>query len=206
VEIQRFNKTELEKIAENFLSKYAAPGSGKYDGRCMRIEAVIESYGCTIFPIPGLAEIAEAYVPFKPGYIFADEGQYLSGSFRWRFTLAEELAHILIHRPLFQGQSAIQVKDLQEQITDDQYQYMEQNAKYLAGALLMRHDEFKAQFQHFYDLQSQRITNRLQILRYVIRQLSMDFHVSCYAAALRSLHVGLIDQPQLDTLLESFNW
>lgn len=204
--VKNHDNESLEKLAEGFLNQWA---KGKYDGYSLRIESTIESYGYYIFSIPGLAEIAEAYIPAKPGYIFVDEEQYYSAStisFRWRFTIAEELAHILIHRPAFEGKMPEQIIKIQESYTDADYQIIERNAKFLAGCLLMPRTAFKTRFAHFQALQAQRSTNALSIHRYVVRQLSMDFNVSCYAVALRALHLGIFDQQQLDDLIESFGW
>jgi hypothetical protein len=202
--VKSHSNANLEKIAEDFLKQY---GQGKYDGLCLCIEWVIESFGYQIFPIPGLAEIAEAYIPAKPGYIFVDEEQYLTGiSFRWRFTIAEELAHILIHRPLFEGKSAKQIAQIQEGFSDDDYRIIEKNAKFLAGCILMPRTDFQKRFDYFYEVQSQRTSNLLTILKYVVRQLSMDFFVSCHSVSIRALHLGLIDQQQLEDLMESFGW
>jgi Zn-dependent peptidase ImmA (M78 family) len=167
-----------------------------------------EALGYYIFQVPGLAEIAEAYVPAKPGYIFVDEDQYQKAviSFRWRFTIAEELAHILLHRPFFEGKSTKQISQIRDGFSDDDYRIIEKNAKYLAGCILMPRTEFKARFGHFAEIQSQKTSNRLHLLRYVVRQLSMDFNISCYSVSLRALHLGLIDQEQLDDLIESFGW
>lgn len=200
--VKNYDKPSLEKISEDFLKHNA---QGKYDNRMLLIEPLIESYGYQIFPIPGLAEIAEAYLPAKPGYIFVDEEQYLNGtSFRWRFTIAEELAHILIHRPIFEGKPIEEIIRIQEELSDADYQVIERNAKYLAGCILMPQHFFNDRFSHFVDIQSQKTSNSLKILKYVVRQLSMDFNVSCYSVAIRALHLGLIDQQQLDDLLECF--
>jgi Zn-dependent peptidase ImmA (M78 family) len=154
--------------------------------------------------VPGLAEIAEAYVPLKEGYIFVDEDQYMNAeTFRWRFTLAEELAHILIHRPMFKGMSVEQITQFQDSLTDEQYLAMEREAKYLAGSLLMPQTGFTERFRHFYELQSSRVTNELMIHRYVVRQLSFDFNVSFHSVALRALKLNLFDQQQFDDLMES---
>jgi Zn-dependent peptidase ImmA (M78 family) len=202
--VKNHSNEDLETIAENFLAQRAR---GKYDGHSLRIEALIESTGYYIFQIPGLAEIAEAYIPAMPGYIFVDEEQYLNGiSFRWRFTIAEELAHVLIHRPLFEGKSSKEIIKIQDGYTDADYRIIEKNAKFLAGSILMPRGVFRERFAHFQALQSQRSANVLDILKYAVRQLSRDFNVSCYAVALRALHLEIIDQQQLDDLIESFGW
>jgi hypothetical protein len=202
--VKNYTNEELEHIAEDFLSRRA---QGKYDGRSLRIESLIESLGYYIFSVPGLAEIAEAYVPAMPGYIFVDEDQYQQSviSFRWRFTIAEELAHILIHRPLFEGKSAAEITEIQQAFSDEEYRIIEKNAKYLAGSILMPMEVFQSRFEYFADIQYQKkVVNSLKILKYIVRQLSMDFNVSCHAVSMRSMQLGLIDQQQLEDLQECF--
>ena len=193
----------LETQAAAFLD---ANAKGTYDGRALRIESVIEKLGYIIFPVPGLVEIADAYIPIKAGYIFVDEDQYLNGSFRWRFSLAEELAHLLIHRPLFDGKSVAEIVAFQQALTEQEYLRIEREAKYLAGCLLMPRAVFQERFAQFLEIQSQQTPNSLAVLKFVIRQLSMDFHVSCYCVALRALHLHLIDQQQLGELIEASGW
>jgi Zn-dependent peptidase ImmA (M78 family) len=179
--VKNYDKQSLEKISEDFLKKNAR---GKYDNRALLIESLIESFGYHIFPIPGLAEIAEAYIPAKPGYIFVDEQQYLNGtSFRWRFTIAEELAHILIHRPIFEGKTIKEITKIQDDFSDSDYQTIEKNAKYLAGCILMPRQIFMDRFTHFAEIQSQTTSNTLKILKYVVRQVSLDFNASCYTVS-----------------------
>jgi Zn-dependent peptidase ImmA (M78 family) len=201
--VPSYKAEELERIAESFLGTHAA---GKYDHRALRIEAVVESYGYTIFQVPGLSQIAEAYIPIKPKYIFVDQDQYDSGSFRWRFTLAEELAHILIHLPMFSGKTVPEILQIQERITDAQYAMIERNAKFLAGCLLMTRRVFKERFQYFSEITYGQVSSSLTTNRRVIRQLSMDFNVSCYAAAIRAQHLKLLDQVDVEELIESFGW
>jgi Zn-dependent peptidase ImmA (M78 family) len=202
VPIKNHSKAELEQIADDFLNRW---GRGKYDGngRSLRVEALIEGYGYHIWPVPNLAQIAEAYIPVKAGYIFVDEDQYLNPwSFRVRFTLTEELAHVLLHRPIFEGKDISQIIIIQQAITDAEYRTIERNAKYLAGAILMRRHLFKERFAFFFRQQSLRSSNRLQILKFVVRELSRDFNVSCYTVAIRARDLDLIDQQQLDDLME----
>lgn len=197
--IKKYSNDSLEAIAEGFLSNREM-----HDGRALRLEAAIEFHGYQIFPVPGLAEIAEAYVPIKDGYIFVDEEQYMNvETFRWRFTLAEELAHILIHRPLFKGMSVEQIIDFQNKLADEEYLAMEREAKYLAGCLLMPQTEYRNRFNHFCTIQSSRVLNELKVFTYVVRQLSYDFNASFHSVALRGLKLKLLNQQQFDDLMES---
>lgn len=198
--IPSYTDEQLEKKAEEFLAEYA-----KRDGCALLLELVIENFGYEIFPVPGLAVIAEAYIPAKPGLIFMDEEQYMSSSFRGRFTLAEELAHIILHRPLFEGLNAQQIQEFQEKLSDPQYQQIEREAKYLAGALLMPRQMFMERFKTHQEIQRERQQNELQILRRTIRSLNIDFNASCHSIAIRAMCVGLIDQQQLDDYLSTLS-
>lgn len=198
--VPNLNKAQLEAIAQGWLKKF-----GKYDGRMLRLEHSLELAGYRIEPIPGLAEVAEAYLPAKSQYIFVDEAQYLNGSPRWRFTLAEELAHDLIHRPMFAGMSSEQIVTFQEGLTDEQYGKIERQAKRLAGCLLMQEVEFIQRFKHHWDTQRGSVTSDLKVLKYVIRQLSFDFAASNHAVAVRAVYLGLIDQSQFDDFMETMS-
>jgi Zn-dependent peptidase ImmA (M78 family) len=178
------------------------------DNRMLLIEHLIESsvVGYTITPVRGLADIADAYIPVVGKRIFIDEEQYLSAhSYRFRFTLAEELAHILLHVPLFKGKSPKEIQSMRDSISDDDYKWIEMEAKYLAGCLLMPKSDFVERFKHFYGIKSQQTTNQRKILVYVFRQLNIDFNVSCVSCAIRALKLKLIDQDQYDEVSESFS-
>jgi len=198
--VPNLSKTQLEATAQEWLKQY-----GKYDGRMLRLEHSLEVARYRIEPVPGLAEIAEAYIPAKSHYIFVDETQYLSNSPRWRFTLAEELAHDLIHRPMFAGLNSEQIVAYQESLTDDEYSTIERQAKRLAGCLLMPEDVFIERFQHHWDTQRPSVTSDLKLLKYVIRQLNFDFAVSHHAIAVRAVYLDLIDQSQFDDFMETLS-
>jgi len=93
---------------------------------------------------------------------------------------------------------------LQESFSDDDYRIIEKNAKFLASCILMPREAFKSRFEHFTAIQSQKTANYLNVLKYTVRQLNLDFNVSCFSISLRALHLRLIDQQQLEDLLETF--
>jgi hypothetical protein len=68
----------------------------------------------------------------------------------------------------------------------------------------MKKSWFEERFAYFHRQQSIRTSNQLHVLKFVARQLSMDFNVSCYSVVIRALHLCLIDQEQLDDLLEAW--
>lgn len=197
--IPAWTHPELEAKAEEFLQGY-----GRYDNRRLRIEETIEATGYKIWPVPGLGEIAEAYLPIKEGVIFIDEDQYRGiGGHRYVFSLAEELAHTILHRPLFSGMDVDKIRREQAALTDDEYLTIERQAKYLAACLLMRADWFRSRFARYQAIQKGRTGNQLHVLRYAIKQLGYDFAVSWHSVSIRAFYLGLIDQAQLDDLIES---
>jgi len=192
-----YTEAEIEEKAEQFLQHH-----GLYDNRMLMIEHVIEQYGYAIIPVPGLAELAEAYIPIQQGIIFIDEDQYSDvHSLRYRFTLAEELAHILLHRPFFDGKTEAEISALQTKISDRGYLEIEREAKFMASCILMRASVLMERFHHFYSAQSERSNNESVILNFVIRQLGRDFCVSRPAISLRCSSLELIDKAELDNML-----
>jgi Zn-dependent peptidase ImmA (M78 family) len=197
MQIPSYPDHKLEEFAEYFLGGL---GTGLHDGKSLRIEAVIERHGLTIWPVKNLADVADAYVPLIPGIIFIDEAQHANASYRCRFTLSEELSHVLIHRELFAKMSPSQVRAAQAEITDQQYAQIEREAKHLAGALLMRRDWFSERYRAFEAAQRVRTSNDLEIASYVVRHASYCFNVSEHAAAVRARKLKLIDQEEMDDL------
>lgn len=183
--------SELEEIAEGFLAKH-----GLFDGKSVLIELVVQKYGYYVWPVKGLRQFAEAFVPNKPGIIFVDEDQMLDYPQRFRFTLAEELAHILIHIPRLQGKSARDLSKFTEMMTATQYRRYEHDAKYLASCLLMRKSTFVFRFKAHCEVQQARATNQSGVLRYAIRQLALDFCVPVWPASQRAFQLKLINEAE----------
>jgi Zn-dependent peptidase ImmA (M78 family) len=188
----RKGHSQLEKIAEDFLTKH-----GKFDGRMVMIEQIVQNYGYEVWPIRGLGQFAEAYIPNKPGIIFVDEEQMLEHPMRFRFTLAEELAHILIHVPCMEGKTEAELQRFNETTTASQYRLYEHDAKFLASCLLMRKSAFVERFKSHASIQSKRVDNPIKVVRYALRQVGMDFCVPLSAAALRAFRLKLITEAEL---------
>jgi Zn-dependent peptidase ImmA (M78 family) len=197
--LKQHSPEEIEAIASVFLEQL-----GVLDGNVLRVEHCISAKGYLITSVKGLRDIAEAYISVMGKRVYVDEDQFDNSlSFRYRFTLAEELSHILLHCPAFEGKTVSEIELLRDSISDAEYIDIERDAKRLAAALLMRKVKFLERFKHHFDSRSG-ISNELYKLKYVFRQLSMDFNVSCFATVLRAYELGLIDQPQKTELLEIF--
>jgi Zn-dependent peptidase ImmA (M78 family) len=189
------NHSQLEKIAEDFLDKH-----GKFDGRMVMIELVVQNLGYYVWPLRGLGQIAEAFVPRKPGIIFVDEDQMLDHPIRFRFTLAEELAHTLIHADALRRMSPDELERFNDLMTAGQYRRYERDAKYLASCLLMRRSAFVERFYSHRAVQTKRVSNPGKVLRYAIRQLGIDFCVPVAAASQRAFKLHLITEAQFTEL------
>ena len=201
-QLRHYDHIQLEELATHFLCNKP---EGKFDNRSLLVENILESLGYEIYPIKELSKIAEAYIPMHGKRIYVDEEQYDSSvSFRMRFSLAEELAHILIHVPQFADKTVEEIVRLQELILDREYQDIEREAKYLAAALLMPKNVFEQRFSHFLQIQSQRSANQLYQLENIFRELSLDFNVSIHSAVIRAEQLKLIDPVQFEELVTLF--
>jgi len=183
----RFTKRELEAIGAGFLKE-----KGKSSGCKILIEEMLEAEGYDIFPIPGLKQYAEAYLPKRPSIVFVDEDQQLSQPLRYRFTIAEELAHILIARKRNMGHG--QIEKIFRQITDSDYGDFERNAKYLAACLLLPKASFIERFNLHRERWGAQIVNPSEIAVRVILAVASEFEVSKEAAAYRAKHLNLITE------------
>ncbi len=76
--------------------------------------------------------------------IYVDQNHYENHEFEYKFTLSEELSHIILHASLYED-----VKDLEDFIkkyktlSDDDYKKFEQQAKCLASRLLLPQIKFR---------------------------------------------------------------
>jgi Zn-dependent peptidase ImmA (M78 family) len=155
---------------------------------------MLEAEGYDIFPIAGLNKYAEAYIPRKPGILFVDEDQQNSHPLRYRFTIAEELAHCLIHHKIFKGKSFSENREVYNSISDQDYQDLERNAKYLASALLMPKESFTERFNIHIDRFKTQTRNPIEIATFAVASLASEFEVSKEAVGVKCKHLGFIDE------------
>jgi len=188
----RKTRRELEGIANAYLRAH-----GQYRGCKVLIEEIVEAEGYDIMPVPGLNRYAEAYLPKREGMLFVDEDQQLTQPLRYRFTLAEELAHILIHRQIFRGKTADEIRQLYDEISDSDYADLERNAKYLAACLLMPKSTFIERFAFHKARAQSKTTDTREILSGVVVSVAREFDVSRESAAYRAKHLGLVSEEDL---------
>ena len=170
---QHRSTDELELIAEHFLSGQDA---WYIDGVAVRIEEMLENQGYDIWPVRGLNPILAGYLPISGKRIFVDEVMQVTDMHAYRFTLAEEQAHELIHRPFFRGWSAQAINDFRESMSHAKYVAFEREVKLLSGLVMsLEADAYKE-------------TARL------IQMLSDAFNVEPYAAEWRCHQLGLLEE------------
>jgi len=111
-----------------------------------------------IMPIPGLSRIGsgdeddmvEAFVNADLTAITVDEAAYEKQTNRYRFSLAHELGHIVLHRKVFSKltfDSIEQWKQAMRTISQKDYQWLEWQAYAFAGLLLVPGEELAAEFE-----------------------------------------------------------
>jgi len=135
--VPRRSYDSLRLTADAFLRKHHPSGTLP-----VPIEQIIESqFGIAIIPIPNLLRDfdIDGFLAADMSEISIDEFVYLSRENRARFTLAHELAHILLHRSLLRGQTFRTIdeyKAFRDQFSDEGYQWLEWQGRSLAGLIL----------------------------------------------------------------------
>ena len=129
---------ELRSIADNVLKTHYPDGDLP-----IPIEHIVEfGFELDIVPMPGLQSEfdVEAYITNDLSEIRVDRFIFEKRLFRYRFSLAHELAHLLIHRDILRAlkfSTIAEWKTAMSSIPDEQYKWIEWQAYELAGMLLV---------------------------------------------------------------------
>ncbi len=141
---------DLEKIAASLHSKY----------KCeipIDIDYLVEMMGINISDISSLkkdfglygflAKIKEEFI------IFVEKGDFKSTNYYTNFTIAEELAHFILHKDYFKNVKTIDdaVDFFSNMISTQSEMMIELNAKYLAGAILLPRENLKKKATEIYE-------------------------------------------------------
>ena len=155
MDFKHYPYSRLKEISEDFLEKNNfRKGIIPTD-----IEMLIEKSGIIIeaiddlrkdFSVKGL--VAKDVNNDGRVKIFIDTHHYEEDTFEYKFTLAEELAHILIHMDFYDGINGVEdcIKKYNS-ISDDDYRKYEQQARNLASFLLLPEKEFNDEVIAFID-------------------------------------------------------
>jgi Zn-dependent peptidase ImmA (M78 family) len=143
-----FSKDELRRRAESFLSEYNPDGTIP-----VPIERIVEShFGIDIVPMPGLQTAFDvvAFITKDLKGIWVDEYVYLNRSARYRFSLAHELAHRLLHPDLWRQIEFHDIASWKAAIIDSiperDYGYIEFHASSFAGLVLVPVPDLRKRF------------------------------------------------------------
>ncbi|MHC4533961.1 MAG: ImmA/IrrE family metallo-endopeptidase [Planctomycetota bacterium] len=119
----------------------------------VNIEYVIESsYRMDIVPTPGLLDLADTdgYSSADCTAIYVDEFVYNKRYFRYRFTLAHELGHIILHKIYFDKlkfSTVSEWKNVVDQLDPSDYSKMEYQAYMFAGMALVPAELLRVEFK-----------------------------------------------------------
>ncbi|MCK4276365.1 MAG: ImmA/IrrE family metallo-endopeptidase, partial [Phycisphaerae bacterium] len=105
---------------------------------------------------------------------------------------AQEVSHFLLHRDLLDHiRNADEALELHNSLTDPQYEQLEHDANWCAGAILMPQHQFRDAAHDAYELWFRRIRSKTDVaspdflLKRVVDDLAKHYRVSSVAAKIR---------------------
>ena len=140
---------KLRGIADDFLNEHHASGELP-----VPIEEIVEfRLSIDIVPVPGLQKLidVDAFISSDLSEIRVDRFVYENRPARYRFSLAHEVAHWLIHRDVFALLKFSTVQgwmDALASIPEDQYGWIENQAYNLAGLILVPSQPLRDLFEN----------------------------------------------------------
>ncbi len=143
-----YTLADLRRAAEAFLREHHAEATVP-----VPIEWIIEKrFGMDIVPMPGLQRgfMVDAYISSDLTEIRVDQGVYESVENRYRFSLAHELAHRLLHEDVFRQlryHTIGEWKLAREGIAEREYRFIEWHANAFAGLVLVPPEPLARQFE-----------------------------------------------------------
>ncbi len=117
------------------------------------IEEIVEfRYRIDIIPVPGLQEAFEVdgFISSDLRSITVDAFVYERRPARYRFTLAHELAHAVLHRRIYQGHRFRRVEDwkrFQREMDEEDRGWLEWQAYTFAGLILVPAEPLRTEYQ-----------------------------------------------------------
>ncbi len=188
MQIKKITYREYRQIANSFIKQI---GFHCKTDLPLDIELMLEKAGHQIIPLYNLYSdygIKGIVIKKIDGFDIAiDNNHYMNEEFYFRFTLAEELAHILVHPHIYEVLDTIEdVIEFTNKISDEEYRKMEQQAKSLASCLLFPDylfDEYILQFcsEHLKELKETTFYSKDDLGGYIsektYRKLLVSTHV-----------------------------
>lgn len=177
---------ELEQIAEAIRRQFPK----RRLNLAVDIEGILEDLGAELLPRRNFRRHAEGYLARDPRIIVVDESIFAYMP-RARFTLAEEVCHLVLEYRLWSGGELPEGAD-GHQLSEKQHILIEKDASGLASALLMPGGEFVGAFNA--KLRELEATGapELNVLRETLKHLADMFQVSPRAAGHRACKLRLL--------------
>jgi hypothetical protein len=143
----RLSYNDLRRIAEEFLAEF-------HEERTIPvpIEEIVEfDFELEVIPMDGILDELEvdAFLTSDLTRIYVDQFVMEYRRRRFRFSLAHEIGHYQLHRPLYEESRIRSVRDwekLQNKITEDAYAWFEFQANSFAGLVLVPSAELRERF------------------------------------------------------------
>lgn len=194
----------LARIAEQFLVKHNPKGRIP-----VPIEEIVEfDWGIHVVPMPGMHEIygIDGFTSHDLTQIFIDETVLNKRLNRFRFTLAHEMSHAVLHAAVYKELAFSSIESWKKAvkgIEEDDYAWLEYQADALAGLILVPGAELKkAAAQALREVQKigldldNRSSNDVA-KGYVANNLGRKFEVSPTVIQIRLDKDGLWPPPKL---------
>lgn len=192
--IKFFSPEEIELLSSLFLKQYNKPP----DSIPVELDLIIQrELGIDILPFFELQNRhgLEAYLAlgcktiYMDGYIMDQDKMER----RYRFTLGEEIAHFILHKDLFKGVKTIdEYLVVVDNVSTKEYLRMQQDARRLAGAILMPAQIFRDKAVEQAIGSTEKGSNLKNIV--IIPFLANVFNVSQTSASVRFDQLGLGNQ------------
>jgi len=146
LDVQWLSDEKIEKAAWDFLVKNNAESDLPVD-----VELMAEELGLDIVPIPNLQRAieVEGFCTSDFTRIYVDEGVMTSTPVRYRFTLAHELGHFVLHKEIYESIQLTSIdewKNLQRALDENSYQRVEFQGYIFAGFFLVPEKHLEVQF------------------------------------------------------------
>jgi len=185
---------EIERIATAVLARFPS----RRLGSAVDIEGILEDLGMELLPRRGFRQHAEGYLANDPRIIVVDEAIF-SYMPRARFTIAEEVSHLILEYRLWTG-GKLPAGARSHELTEEQHFFVEKDARSLASALLMPRVAYTETFSARQREMTSTGAPAITIVREALRHTAEVFQVSPRAAAQRALKLKLISRDELRRL------
>lgn len=174
------NHDHIAKAASDFLLKHHPKGTYP-----IPIEEIVEfQLGLDIIPVPGLHKVfnVDGFLSSDRTSVSVDQGVYETRPGRYRFTLAHEVGHFILHKDIYEQHEFKKTEEWKRFIRDfpeKEHSWFEWQAYEFSGLILVPAGHLDRRYKfHVKQIKALGIKDKEVILDRVIELLSEDFVVS----------------------------